>query len=393
MEETYGICDPATFFDEKNDELNVILQERKLKDGSKSQRLERVEKTWKASDVVPLIGMSKSWLIKNDPDVPKDANGHGMWNLERIETLREKAGTAYRRPAGSTAMKLAYVKLKGGVGNSTAVVHTAHRAAMEGLRVLVFDLDPQGTATNNLLGYNGDEELNEEDLPTYAMTTEPDLLRDSVRPTYFHNVDLIPANGALRSTELELTAQLINPEKFPMAEDEDGNPIPVQERVAYGLRKFENEYDLIIFDCPPHISLNTMNGLVAANGMINLMKPSGADVNSYAMLMKSLAHFFDSVEAPLRYFRIMISQFRNDSGSLKEENLLRSCFGDYVLKNRINYSAEIARATGVYNSIFSLLKPESSRDAYKAGLKTMEESLSELIEDMKVIWQEEAEGI
>lgn len=383
-----GLEDPATYFDEKNDEGNAALSARRDENRRKNQKESRPQKTFKAIEASKMIGMSKSWLLKTDPDVPRDAQNHGIWDLERIEWLREVAGTAYKRPEGSEPFIMAWAKLKGGVGNTTAAVHAAHYMAMMGLKILFVDLDPQATATAALGGYNPDLELEEEDLPIHPLLDEPEAFKYCVKETYFHNVFLVPASGMLRNLEVDLQFQSLEAHKFP--KDSSGNPVPAHDRLRAALEDIADDFDVIIIDCPPKIDLMTMNALGAANSLINVLKPSGADVASYSMLMGSLATYYDRFPKPLRYFRVLLSQFKEDGGSLKEEAFLKNWVGNYMMMNKIKHNAEISRSIGVLHSVFSLYKPESSRQAYNLGRETMESTLNEMLSDMKAIWAQEA---
>lgn len=384
-----GLEDPSSHFDKLNDIGSEALSARRDENRRKNQKESRPPKTWKAQDVVKMIGKSKSWLLNNDPDVPRDAQNHGVWDLERIESLREIAGTTYRRPEGSAPFIMAWAKLKGGVGNTTAAAHAAHYFAMMGLKCLFIDLDPQATGTAALGGYNPDIELEEDDLPIHALLNEPESFKYSVKPTYFHNVFLVPASGLLRNLEVDLEFQSLRPDQFPIGEN--GEPIPTHNRLSAALEDIKDDYDVIIIDCPPKIDKMSMNALGAADTLINVLRPSGADVGSYNQLCGSLAHYYDQLPKPLRYFRVMLSQFKEDGASLKEEKFMKSWVGEYMMLNKIKHNVEISRSIGVLHTVFSLYKPESSRQAYNYGVETMESVFKEMLADMKTIWAEEAE--
>ena len=191
-----------------------------------------------------------------------------------------------------------------------------------------------------------------------------------MKPTYFHNVFLVPASGLLRNLEVDLEFQSLRPDQFPI--DANGEPIPTHNRLSAALEDIKDDFDAIIIDCPPKIDKMSMNALGAADTLINVLRPSGADVGSYNQLCGSLAHYYDQLPKPLRYFRVLLSQFKEDGASLKEEKFMKSWVGEYMMLNKIKHNVEISRSIGVLHTVFSLYKPESSRQAYNYGVETME---------------------
>ena len=136
----------------------------------------------------------------------------------------------------------ALVNQKGGVGKTTSVLSTGAFLAHSGRRVLLVDLDPQCNATSGL-GYD-----------KYAMSpsiyevlmneAEP----DAVRITYGDvPLDLLPANPGLAGAEVELVQEMAR-----------------EYRLLRALETVADDYDYILIDCPPSLSLLTINALTAA---------------------------------------------------------------------------------------------------------------------------------
>lgn len=390
-EKQYGLANPSEYFDQKNDEGNVAIAARRAKNRQKNQTVDRPEKTWKAIEAAQMIGMSKGWLRDKDPDVPKNEQGHGIWTLDRINELRVLAGTmqSFERPSGAEPFTFAFSKLKGGVGNTTAAAHFTHYCAMMGLKVLAVDFDPQSTLTCTLGGYNPEIHLEDEDVPVYALENEPGEFVDVIRKTYFPNVYLVPSNGLLRNLEVQLTLQAFDRKGSPC--DEDGQPINAYERLSYALEPVKEHFDVIVIDCAPNLNVLTMNALHASDGMINVLRPSGPDTASYSMFLGSLANYYDHYPKPLRYYRILVSQYQNNGGCNTEDMFLRQLFGQAVLQNKTHSNAEIGRALGQLHTIYSLYKPESTREAHKKGKENMNAVMGEIFNDIHAIWKMEVE--
>jgi len=126
--------------------------------------------------------------------------------------------------------------IKGGVGKTSTAVNLAHLASADGLRTLVWDLDPQGGAT-------------------YLFRVKPRVkgggaalvdgrrtLDDAVKGTDFDRLDLVPADFSYRNLDLDLDAAKHS-----------------HDRVRRLLAPLESEYDLVVLDCPPGVTLLSEN--------------------------------------------------------------------------------------------------------------------------------------
>ena len=377
------------------DDLVEIRNQIKTAKGDGEHRAER---TWGAQQAAAMINRSPQWLRDNDPEVPRNEAGHGRWTLERIIQLMEQAGERYQRPSGSTAKVLAMSKFKGGVGNSTNTLHLAHGLAMKGQKVLVWDWDAQATSTTGAGGVVPDAELVDEDLPLYAMTIDPEAIIDPnseiVRGTYFHNVDLVPANSALNELELTLITQHLH------GSSESKTDITAEFRMAAILNYIKEFYDVILIDCPPALGMNTMNALLAADGVITSVKPELFDRASLVAYTDALAEMCSNYDKDYSYFRILISQFQDgintdykgrsqESGHRGGEIALRKIYGDAVLENMMYHSKEIANASSELSTVLANDKPVGSRGAYKRAVAVVNGVVDEVFSDLKRIWESE----
>lgn len=343
-------------------------------------------RTWGAVKASAMIGRSQGWLRENDPDVPRNGSGHGRWTLSRINELRAKAGSLYSRPEGSEPMIVPFSKQKGGVGNTTLVCHAAHYLAMQGLRVLVMDSDPQASATSIIGGLVPDAHLEEEDLPIHALLEDISSFPECIRKTYFHNVHLVPSNSALQDLDMKLASQ---------SQSDDDFHIAPYARVRAALDLVKDEYDVILIDCPPALGMLTLNALMAGNGLINPMRASLLDVASYIMFTGSLQLFYQELaEQPLKYHRIVLTAHKaNSLGYSQQERRVRAVYGDSVLTSRVMDSEEISNAATKLCTVYGLEKAFSGRETHKRALETLDACFDEILEDFKLIWSMEAEDV
>jgi chromosome partitioning protein len=142
---------------------------------------------------------------------------------------------------------IAIANQKGGVGKTTTAINLAGALAEDGLRVLCIDMDPQANLTAGL-GIN----LNTVERSMADVLADGRAgLDEIILPTEHAGIDVAPANIDLASTEGELFTAL-------------GREQVLREAMRGKIKA----YDYVLIDCPPNLGLLTVNGLVAANGVI-----------------------------------------------------------------------------------------------------------------------------
>ena len=141
---------------------------------------------------------------------------------------------------------IAIANQKGGVGKSTTAINLSACLAEKGQKVLTIDIDPQGNTTSGL-GIEKEELEN----TIYELLIGECELEDCIIQTEFDNLFLLPSNVNLAGAEIELIG--LDRKEFILKEQID---------------KIRNEYDYIIIDCPPALSMLTINAMTTADTIL-----------------------------------------------------------------------------------------------------------------------------
>src|SRR5277367_7001488 len=264
---------------------------------------------------------------------------------------------------------LAVVNQKGGVGKTTTAINLTAALALEGLRTLLIDCDPQANSTGGY-GFSRDEERKS----TYEVLVGESTLAEAILPTEIETLWLVPSSKNLIGANVELIQQ---------------------DRRAFRLREAlepeRQSYDYIVLDCPPALDLLTLNALVAADRLVVPMQAEYFALEGISELMHTLERVREAFNPELEIEGVLLTMY-DDRTNLAQQvtDNLREFFKDKLLKTAIPRNVRLAEAPS-YGKPVILYDPKS-RGA-EAYIELADELLKRNnIESPKAIERKKAAG-
>ncbi len=214
---------------------------------------------------------------------------------------------------------------KGGVGKTTTAINLASYIALSGKKILLIDADPQGNATS---GLGIDKSKIETSL--YHILLNQKIAQEATISTQVNNLFIIPSNLDLTGAEVELVGAI-------------GRDF----RLKKAITDIKDSYDIIFIDCPPSLSLLTINALTTSSSVLIPIQCEYYALEGLTQLMKTINLVKDHLNPDLKIEGILptMADFRTN---LTDEviNEARAHFKDKVYKTVIPRSIKLSESPG-----------------------------------------------
>ena len=359
-------------------------------------------KTFTSREAAMMVGIAESTLRQMSldgesaaPELHGKDNRRRAYTLAQINEIREHLAKKRpkealdflpRRRAGEKLQIVAVANFKGGSAKTTTAVHLAHFLALQGLRVLAIDLDPQASLST-MFGYQ--PEIDVEDNQTVYGAIRYDEgqrvpLASVIRKTYFEGIDLVPGNLELMEYEHE-TPQAI-------ARGDGRGEGMFFRRLGSVIASVENDYDVVLIDAPPQLGYLTLGALYAASALLVTVHPAMLDVSSMNQFLKMTSDILQVIEengGHLHHDFIRYVLTRHDPNDVPQVNivaLLRSLFGEDVLAPVVVETTAIASAGLEKKSLYEMARGTVGRDTLNRALESVDSVNQEILNHLKQVW-------
>ena len=250
---------------------------------------------------------------------------------------------------------IAIINQKGGVGKTTSAVNLSAALAESGNRVWLIDLDPQAHASLHL-GFGMEEDY----LSMYDVLTA-DVSLDEVRHQVDENLWLCPSHIDLAAAEMELSGAV-------------GREIILRDRMA----DVAEDFDYIIFDCPPSLGILTLNALTTANEVFLPLQPHFLALHGLSKLLRTIELVARRLNSALKLTSVIYCMF--DTGTrlanevvddvelfFEEQRDTQSVWADaYSFDTRIRRNIRLAEAPSYGQSIFQYSNDSNGAQDYRS---------------------------
>jgi len=398
------------------------------------QKRLRLFSTWEITRyLIPVAPAHFRRVLRQNPDLPQGqsetAAGAKWFTLDEVLTLRaffSEAGSKakeYRpyRPEGLNAKMVAVANFKGGVGKTSTAAHLAMSAALDGYRVLVIDLDSQGSMTSIFGGAVADEwqtvfpllarhygahlqtenqaraRRGEDPLPLDETLSEAMDLKaqDLIQSTHWPNIDLLGAQLNLYWAEFQIPVWRMQGRSWKLW-DALSDTLEADGVLA--------EYDLVFLDTPPALGYLTINGLAAADILLVPLGASFLEFDSTGRFFDMLHSTFASIEegenmaaralgrTGMRFewdaVRAVLTRYDGaQQGELAA--LMQAYLGQTLSPHRQDFTALIGQAGEQVNGIYEADYRDFNRETYVRGRDTFDQTYAAFKRLLVGVWRRE----
>jgi len=340
------------------------------------------------AEVSNFIGVSQSYIKKlhlegkGGVEPETSATGRRSYAAQQMHDLQNYLERSPRRRPGDPLKVISVVNFKGGSGKTTTAAHLAQHLALTGHRTLAIDLDPQASLTA-LHGIQPELDRNLSYYDSLRYDDERKHLSEVIRKTNFPLLDIVPANLELQEYEYDTPLAM---QQNPAA----GRTFYI--RIGETLAEVDDQYDVVVIDCPPQLGYLTLTALTASTSVLITVHPQMLDLMSMSQFLLMLGGILTTIESAgvkveLDWFSYLVTRFEpTDIPQAQMVGFMQSMFVEQMLKNSMVKSTAISDAGLTKQTMYEVERSSMTRSTYDRAMESLEAVNSEITDQIHKSW-------
>ncbi len=360
-------------------------------------------RSFSSAEVAKFVGINDGYLRRlsldgKGPSPQVSSAGRRSYTAQEIDELRRflqknaKPGRHYlpHRDSDDHLQVISVVNFKGGSGKTTTAVHLGQFLALSGYRVLAIDLDPQASLSA-LHGVQPEFDVGfgETIYGAIRYGEEKRQMKDVIRGTYFTNLDIVPANIELMEFEHE-TPRFLN--------QNNAKESLFFTRLDEAIADVEQDYDIVLIDCPPQLGFLTMSALCASTAILVTVHPQMLDVMSMCQFLFMTSELLNVVaeaggNMSYDWMRYLITRYEpGDSPQNQMLSFMRAMFGDHVLNYPMLKSTAISDAGITKQTLYEISRSQLNPKTYDRAMDALNSVNGEIETLIRQVWGRKLNG-
>lgn len=312
----------------------------------------------------------------------KGTSRNREFTLAEAQQFVRLAGPYEPRPKGAKGIVISVGNFKGGVGKTTNAVALAQGLTLHGHKVLLIDLDPQASSTT-LMGYVPTPEVTEEMTVMPVVYGEATDLSLVAIPSYWDNLDIIPASAALFGADYYLPNKQASEPNYEFWKVLDSAMGTIREK-----------YDVVVIDTPPTLSYLAIGCFMATDGMVIPLPPETLDYASSTQFFRQFAELFRSlsdgrdVAKSFAFIKVVLSKVKPGVSTTDVvKSWIQQTYAELLARSEILESDLVKNATAEFKTIYDLSKYDGSTATYNRAIESFDSVIDELETELQNAWR------